>query len=333
MTKQTQSLLVLSSVDIEQLLSMERCIELMREALAAYSRGELFQPLRTIIRPENAKGLLALMPAYRSGEQTVYGLKAVAVFPGNPALGKDAHQGCVALFSGETGELQALMNASTITAIRTAAVSAVATDVLANPEANQLTIIGAGVQARTHLTALGLVRQIETARIVSRDPSHARALAVEMKDRVSFPIEAVNSIEEAVRAADIVVTATSSQTPVVNFNWLGEGVHVNAIGTHLPQSRELDTATMARSRIFVDSRESALHEAGDYRIAAGEGAIGPQNIVGEIGEVLNEVVQGRGSAEEITVFKSLGLAVEDMACAEYVFKAAQEQGIGTWAAF
>jgi len=312
---------------------MPECIELMSDALASLARGEVYQPLRTIVRPPDARGLLGLMPAYRHGEQGAFGMKAICVFPGNPSLGKDAHQGMVILFSQETGEPLALMNASQITAIRTAAVSAVATRLLARPDASELGIIGAGVQARTHLVALASVRSIERARVACRNPEHAARLVREMQDKVPFPIEAVGSNEAAVRDADIVVTATSAHEPVLKRTWLADGAHINAIGTHSPQSREIDTDTMAAARIFVDRRESALNEAGDYLLAAQEGAVTPDSIVAEIGDLVIGRKQGRTSPAEITLFKSLGLAIEDVVCADYLFRKAQAGDAGTWVDF
>lgn len=312
---------------------MAECIELMSDALASLARGEIFQPLRTIVRPPHARGLLGLMPAYRYGEHGVFGMKAICVFPGNPSLGKDAHQGMVMLFSQETGEPLALMNASQITATRTAAVSAVATRLLARPDAVELGVIGAGVQARTHLLALACVRKLERARVACRNREHAVRLVREMQDHVAFPIEPVGSNEDAVRGADIVVTATSAQEPVLRRAWIADGAHINAIGTHSPQSREIDTETMAAARIFVDRRESALNEAGDYLLAAAEGAVTPESIVAEIGELVIESKKGRASAAEITLFKSLGLAIEDVVCAEYLYRKAQAENAGTWVEF
>ena len=312
---------------------MAECIELMSDALASLARGEVYQPLRTIVRPPDARGLLGLMPAYRHGEQGAFGMKVICVFPGNPSLGKDAHQGMVILFSQETGEPLALMNASQITAIRTAAVSAVATRLLARPEAAELGIIGAGVQARTHLVALGSVRAIRRARVACRDRDHAARLVREMQDKVGFPIELAKSNEAAVREADIVVTATSAHEPVLNRDWIADGAHINAIGTHSPQSREIDTATMAAARIFVDRRESALNEAGDYLLAAQDGAVTPDSIVAEIGELVIKTKKGRISPSEITLFKSLGLAIEDVVCAEYLYRKAKAEDVGSWVNF
>lgn len=312
---------------------MAECIELMSDALSALAREEVYQPLRTIVRPPSARGLLGLMPAYRSGERGAFGLKSICVFPENPAQGKDAHQGSVTLFSRETGELLALMNASAITAIRTAAVSAVATRLLARADAQQLGIIGAGVQARTHLTALACVRPIKNARIAARNLDRAQRLVSEVQQDFSFPLEAVETNEEAVRGADLIVTATSSLEPVIKKGWISPGAHINAIGTHSPNSREIDSGTMGVARIFVDRRESALNESGDYLLAAKEGVIGPESILAEIGELLIGTKSGRSSETEITLFKSLGLAIEDVACAEYLFRKAQAQSAGTWVDF
>lgn len=326
-------ILVLNTQQIRELLPISECIELMADALSALARDEVFQPLRTIIRPPGARGLLGLMPAYRSGERGAFGLKAICVFPENPSQGKDAHQGAVTLFNRESGELLALMNASEITAIRTAAVSAVATRLLAREDASQLGIIGAGVQARTHLEALACVREIKRARVAARTLSHSQKLAEEMQPRFSFPIEPVETNEAAVRGADLVVTATSSLEPVIQRSWISPGAHINAIGTHSPKSREVDSATMAAARIFVDRRESALNESGDYLLAAAEGAVSPESIVGEIGELLLGTRSGRTSRDQITLFKSLGLAIEDVACADFLYRKALDQSVGTWVDF
>jgi ornithine cyclodeaminase len=326
-------ILILNSRQIKELLPMQDCIELMADALSALARDEVHQPLRTIVRPPNARGLLGLMPAYRSGERGAFGLKAICVFPENPAQGKDAHQGAVTLFSRDTGELLALMNASEITAIRTAAVSAVATRLLARADAQQLGIIGAGVQARTHLKALACVRSIKQARVAARNIEHAERLVREMQPHVPFPIAAVRKNEDAVRDADLIVTATSSLEPVINRDWISAGAHINAIGTHSPASREIDGATMAAARIFVDRRESGLNESGDYLLAAKEGLVTPESILGEIGELLTGAKSGRTSEDEITLFKSLGLAIEDVAAAEYLYRKAQAGSAGTWVDF
>jgi len=276
---------------------------------------------------------MGLMPTYKQSNPPSYGLKAICVFPKNAAIGKDAHQGGVLLFSGETGELLALINASAITAIRTAAVSGVATRKLARADASELAIIGAGVQARSHLEAMACVRSLKHVRVVSRSAVHAQEFASDLSGAYPFPIEAVPTAEAAIRAADLIVTVTTSYDPVVKSEWLAPGVHINAVGTYSPKAREVDGATMARAAVFVDRRESALNEAGDYLLAAAEGLIDADNIRGELGEVLIGAKVGRQSDDEITLFKSLGIAVEDLAAAEYVYQQAQLHGTGTWVEF
>jgi len=329
MSSEAQSVLVLGADAVNRLLPMEICIEVMTSALTDLSCGEFLQPLRTVVRPPEALGVMAMMPAYRKGPPSAYGLKAICFFHGNPAFGKDAHQGCVLLSSGETGELLAIMNASAITALRTAAVSAVATRLLARPDAGDLTIIGSGIQARAHLIALSSVRPIRRARVVSLNADHPKQLAEEMRSKLPFPITPCTDVEEALKDADIIVTATSARQPVLRREWISPGAHINAIGTYSPEAREIDSATMAAARIFVDRRESALNEAGDYLIPMKEGLIGPESILAEIGEVLLRVKPGRTSLDEITLFKSLGLAIEDMACAEYLYQQARAQNVGS----
>jgi ornithine cyclodeaminase/alanine dehydrogenase-like protein (mu-crystallin family) len=326
-------ILILNHAEVERLLPMGECIAVMAEALTALARGDAHQPLRMVVRPPGAAGLMGLMPAYLAGEQAAYGLKAVCIFPGNSAKGKDAHQGSVMLFSAETGELLALMNASAITAIRTAAVSGVATQLLAREDAGDLAIVGAGVQARTHLAAMACVRTIRRARVASRTAERTRAFAEAMAARYDFPIEPAESVEAAVRGADLIVTATSAAEPIVKREWIAPGAHLNVVGSSIPTTREVDTATMASAALFVDRRESTLNEAGDYLFAMREGAIGPEHIRAEIGELLLGDRPGRTSPDEITLFKSLGLAVEDLAAANYVYRQARAAGAGTWVDF
>ena len=324
------SVLILNQREVESLLPMAECVALMADALRSLAGGEMTQPLRMVISPPGAKGLLALMPAHRSGEPAAYGVKVIGIFHDNPAKGLDAHQGSVMLLSGETGEVQALMNASAITAIRTAAVSGVATGLLARAEAGDLAIIGAGVQAHTHLEAMACVRPIRRARVASRSFENAKRFAGAMASRYSFPIEAVETVEAAVRGAELIVTATASREPVINREWIAPGAHLNVVGASVPTAREVDSATMAAASLFVDRRESTMNESGDYLLALREGAIGPDHIRAEIGEVLIANQPGRTSAEEITLFKSLGLAIEDLASAEYLYRKAKAQRAGTW---
>jgi ornithine cyclodeaminase/alanine dehydrogenase-like protein (mu-crystallin family) len=326
-------ILVLSHADVVQVLPMQECIPVMREALIALAAGNVHQPLRTIIRPPEASGLMGLMPSYISGNRAAFGLKAICMFPGNPAKGKDAHQGAVLLFSVETGELLALMNASAITAIRTAAVSAVATALLAREDAGDLAIVGSGVQARTHLAAMSSVRPIKRCRIASSRLEQAEKFTEEFSEAFPFPLEPVATVQAALKDADLIVTVTSAKEPIVKREWISPGAHLNVVGSSTPKAREIDSATMKAARLFVDRRESTLNEAGDYLFAALEGAIGPDHIRAEIGEVLQGTKPGRASREEITLFKSLGLAVEDLAAAEYSYRKATQLNLGTWVEF
>ncbi|MET0562424.1 MAG: ornithine cyclodeaminase family protein [Gaiellaceae bacterium] len=319
-------LLVVGHDDVKRLLPMEECIELMASVLADLARGAVWQPLRFVVRPPDEPSLMGLMPAHRSEPTASYGLKAVCIFPSNAARGIDLHQGGVLLFDGETGVLRALVDASAITATRTAAVSGVATRTLAREDARELAILGSGVQARSHLEAMAAARPFERARVWSRTAEHAAAFAAEAE--MSFPVEAVGSAEEAVRAADVVVTATSSPEPIVRRDWLAPGAHVNAVGSSIPTARELDADTVAASALFADARESMVNEGGDYLFAVREAGIGPDHIRAELGEVLTGSGQGRLADNELTVFKSLGLAVEDLAAAEHVYARARAAGAG-----
>jgi len=310
---------IIGEHDVRRLLPVAECIEPMAAALAALARGELHNPLRSVVLPPGAETFMGLMPAYRAAPDPLYSLKAVCIAPGNPARGLDAHQGFVALFDGVTGEPRAFVNASAITAIRTAAVSAVATRLLARPGSRTLAILGAGVQARAHLDAMRAVLPFERVRVWSRTPAKAAELG---------GVEVAATAEEALAGADVVVTATTSREPVVRRGWLAAGTHVNAVGSSIKTTRELDSATMGAAALYVDRRESTVNESGDYLFALADGAVGPESIRGEIGELLNGSVEGRRDDSELTVFKSLGLAVEDLAAAEHVLRRAEAESIG-----
>jgi ornithine cyclodeaminase len=273
------------------------------------------------------------MPSYSSGTHSAFGLKAICIFPGNAAQGKDSHQGAVLLFSAESGELLAVINASAVTAVRTAAVSGVATRSLAREDAGDLCVIGAGVQARSHVEAMSHVRRIRRCRVTSRRIERTRQFADELRSSYTFPIEAVGTVEAALRGADLIVTATNSAEALVRREWVSAGAHLNAVGSCTPNTRELDAATVAASSLFVDSIESAVNEAGDYLRAVLDGAVGPGHIRAELGEVLRGTKPGRTSTDEITLFKSLGLAVEDLSAAQYLYDKSKETGAGTWVRF
>jgi len=315
------SLLVLSDADVRELLDMESCVSAMEAALAALARDELSMPLRFVVRPPG-EALLGLMPAHRAGSEPLFSLKEIVVAPANGARGLDPHQGAVLLHDGDTGVLQAVLNASAITEIRTAAVSAVATKLLARPGARRVAILGAGVQARSHAHAMRTVVHDPELRIWSRTPAHAEALALESHAVVCA------SIEEALDGADVVCTCTASREPIVRRAWLAPGTHVNAVGSSVPSARELESDVVAEAALFVDRRESTLNESGDYLRAVEEAGIGPDHIRAELGELLVGTDPGRGGADELTVFKSLGLAVEDLAAASLCVERARERGVG-----
>jgi ornithine cyclodeaminase len=322
-------LLVLGHDEVKQLLPIDGCIELMRSALSGLAGGDGCQPLRSTMMVPGLPGFLGLMPGYLGGPQPALGIKFLGIFPGNPKAGKDPHQGVVMLLDPGTGEPKAVLDASAITAVRTAAVSAVATDALARSDASALTVIGTGVQGAMHARAIAFVRELSGVRLVGRDEARGREAASDLRAHLGVPVSFTTDCATALRDADIVVTATNSATPVLSHDWLGPGVHVNAVGACLPRARELDTATVAASRFYVDRRESALNESGDFLIAAQEAGLGPEHIVAELGQVLTGEVPGRESSTEITVFESLGLAVEDLAAAAFVCAQAERAGLGT----
>ena len=320
------SLLVLSDADVHELLDMESCIAAMENVLAALARDELTMPLRFVVRPP-AEQLMGLMPAHRGGDAPLFSLKEIVVAPGNSARGLDPHQGAVLLHDGETGVLQAVVNASANTEIRTAAVSAVATKLLARPGARRVAILGAGVQARAHAVAMRAVVDDAELRIWSRTPAHAEALALESHAVVC------ETVEEALDGAEVVCTCTSSRDPIVRRAWLAPGAHVNAVGSSVPTARELDADAVAAASLFVDRRESTVNESGDYLRAVEEAGIGPEHIVAELGELLVGAHPGRRDDSELTLFKSLGLAVEDLAAAALCLERARERGGGSEVAF
>jgi ornithine cyclodeaminase/alanine dehydrogenase-like protein (mu-crystallin family) len=322
------SFVVLTAAEVEELLRPEECIEIVADALVALDRGELTQPLRSVWAPPHAAGVMAWMPAHRAGETPLFGLKVLCVIPDNPARGLDGHQGQVLLADGVTGRLTALLDASAVTAIRTAAVSALATRLLARDDASELAIVGTGVQARTHLRSIPIVRPIRRARVAGRTPERARAFADEVAGLVPFPVEPAASVEEAVRDADIVVTATTSREPVLARGWLKEGAHVNAVGASQPPSRELDAETVADALLVTDRRESLENEAAEYRLALEQGAISPSHLHAELGELLTGKADGRTNDRQLTLFRSLGLAVFDVAAADHVVARAHERGLG-----
>jgi ornithine cyclodeaminase len=307
---------------------MAECIEVMAEALKSLCRGQAILPLRPVMWLPEKVGALGMMPAYLEDLQ-IMGLKIVSVFPGNHGTEYDSHMGAVMIFETKHGQPLAIMDATEITAIRTAAVSGVATRLLAREDAGDLAILGSGTQAKTHLEAMLSGRKIRRVRLWSRNPENGRQFAERESGRHSIRVEFVPTARAAVQGADIICTTTSSPDPILLGKDLSPGCHINAVGSSVPFARELDTGAVVKSRLFVDRRESTLNEAGDFLIPKKEGAIADSHIQGEIGEILLAKVKGRRSQEEITLFKSLGLAVEDLASANHIYRKALAQGVGT----
>lgn len=321
-------MLILNQRDVRSLLPMSDCIGLMRTAFELHARGEAVFPLRPVMKLPDKRGVLATMPAYVASPEAL-AIKVIAVFPSNLDTPYDSHQGAVMLFDPADGRLLALMDASEVTAIRTAAATAVATDLLANQVTGSLAILGSGIQARSHLEAIRAVRAVSRVYVWSRTRQRAEWFVEQHADPARFEMTVTASAEEAVRRADIVCTTTASREPVLHGKWLAEGAHVNAVGSASPATREVDTATVRVARLFVDCRESALNEAGDFILPKQEGAVTEDDIIGEIGELLIGKMQGRIDEHDITLFKSLGIAVQDAVVAEHLFRRAKEEGVGT----
>ena len=294
-------MLILDEAAVRKLLRMQALIPAMERALRALSAGEVVQPMRVIVPVAEWGGFLGSMPAYAGGN---LGTKIVTFFPNNQRV--PTHHALVVLFRPETGEPLVVMDGRLITEMRTAAVSAVATRLLARPDSSVLAILGSGVQARSHLEALRLVRQFREIRVWS--PNNAAKFAQR------FEVRLARSAEDAVRGADVLVVATTSRTPVLSGEWLSPGAHINAVGAVRPEWRELDDAVLANAKLYVESSEAASRESGDV--------IAASTIFAEIGEVASQTKAGRGSAEELTLFKSVGVAVEDLASAELVYREA-----------
>ena len=305
---------------------MRECIDVMEQAFTDLERGLLSQPLRAFWAPPGVKGGTMWMAAHRSAPKPMFGTKLLFVLQDNPSRGLDSHQGQVILADGETGQLRALLDASAVTAIRTAAVSALATRLLARDDASVLAIIGTGVQARKHLESIPLVRRVAQVLVAGSTPDRARAFVNGAGTVASCPVAVAESAEAAVRDADIVVTVTDSPTAVIAREWLRPGTHVNAVGASRPMQWEIDPRIYGGAGVFTDRRESLCAEAGDYLRAVADGFIVGTDRIGELGELITGKRKGRTSENQITLFRSLGLAIEDLAAAEFVVDKAGRSG-------
>lgn len=314
---------------VHELLTMESCISLMHDALTSFAKGDVVMPLRSKLGLPDGSGLLGLMPGYL-GEPESFGLKVVSVMPHNHGTGYDSHQGVVMLFGVKHGEPLAILDATAITEIRTAAASGAATDALAKPDAGDLAMLGSGTQARSHLSAMKAVRKLRRVRVWSRNPENAERFARDERERHGIEIEVSPTASDAVQDADLICTTTASREPILRGEWLASGAHINAVGACFSNTRELDTETARRARFFADSRESCLNEAGDFIIARNEGVIRDDHLLGEIGEVFLGTIPGRLSRDDVTVYESLGIAIEDLAAAHFIHQRALNTGAGTW---
>jgi len=320
------SLLVIRAEEIRELLPVADCIDAMDGAMRAFSAGEVTIPARTIAPLADDRSFFILMPGEMLSP-AMYGAKVVGLHPDNPARGRPAVQGFVVLFDSHTGNPLALIDGAEITALRTASASALATRTLAREDASSHGILGTGVQAASHLEAINCIRDIRSVRVWGRDPDKARRFATEHADRLGQDISAVDDPAEA-GACDIVSVVTNSPLPVLSGAWLQEGAHVNLVGAHEPDDREADTAAVTRSRVYVDSLEGALSEAGDILIPISEGAITRDHVVDEIGNVLLGNAPGRGDPRQITVYKSLGLFAQDLYASASLMEKALKAGKG-----
>ncbi|MEM7116063.1 MAG: ornithine cyclodeaminase family protein [Chloroflexota bacterium] len=320
--------LIINHREVVELLPMTECIDAMEKAFRVMASGDVIQPLRWPMFLPDRSGLLGMMPGYLGGDVGMMGIKIVSVMPGNHGTKYDSHQGTVMLFEKENGRLLAIMDASEITAIRTAAATGLATRLLARADASDLAILGTGVQGRSHLAAMLAVRNLTRIRVWSRNADGSKKYAAWAKEKVGVDVEVMDSVKTAVSGADIICTTTAAPTPILKGEWLTPGVHVNAVGSSVKNTRELDTAAIVMSRLFVDKKDSTVNEAGDFLFPKQEGAVDDDHIVAEIGDLLTEANPGRRNDDEITLFKSLGLAIEDIGAAYHIYEKALAQKKG-----
>lgn len=322
------TMLVLSRADVRNLLTMREALNAAENAFLQLAAGHVQMPLRVATPVEPHHGLHLSMPAYVSGEADTLAVKLVTDYPDNPSAGLPAIQGLVLLHNPHTGRPLALMDAEQLTAIRTGAASGLATRLLAQPGASLVTLFGAGGQAAAQLEAVCAVRPIQQALVVTRTGRQDAEFCLRMENRLGVRVLPCRDVRAAVEAADIICTATSSATPLFNGNWLGDGAHINAIGSHRPGARELDTTTVCRARVFVDHHPAAQAEAGDLLIPIANGDYEYGRVAGDLGSLAAGQVAGRTASADVTLFKSVGLAVQDAVTAALVYTLAVAQGVG-----
>jgi ornithine cyclodeaminase/alanine dehydrogenase-like protein (mu-crystallin family) len=318
---------ILRAADVQALLPMAECIELMHRTMVAVSTGRVVLPLRSVLVMPGERGMLGNMPGYLA-EPECFGVKLVSLNPRNEPPDHSSHLGLVLLFEVEHGEPVALLDGAEITAIRTAAASGLATRLLSRPEAGDLALLGAGEQARSHLESMLAVRKLRRIRLWARNRQKAAAFASSEGAKHKITIELADTPRDAVSGADIICTLTKAREPILCGDWLTPGAHLNVVGSSVASAAEIDSVTVVRSQFFVDYRTSTINEGGEYLRALRAGLITPEHIRAEIGEVANGSKVGRTSAAEITVYKSLGIAAQDLAAAHFVLQRARERGVG-----
>lgn len=320
--------LILSRAQVRDLLDMRAAIDAVERGLVEFSAGQAVMPVRVTTQVPKHGGIVLGMPAFL-GESAALGTKIVTVYKNNPSRGLPTILAVVVVNDPETGKVEAIMDGGYLTAVRTAAASAVGTKYLANKDAKVLGILGLGVQGASHLWAMTEVAKLEKVVVYNRSRDKADAFKTEQGPRFGLPIEIAANEEEVCRQSDILVLATTASEPIVRREWMKPGVHVNAVGSHSPGARELDGDTVAAARVVVDSREANLAECGDLLIPMKEGKIDQAHFVDEIGEVAAGKKPGRAATEQITIYKSVGIAVEDVATGSLVLRRAREKGVGT----
>jgi ornithine cyclodeaminase len=304
---------------VAELLPMNECIEVMEKTFRSLAAGECLQPLRSLMWLPDKSGILGMMPGYAAGPG-VMGVKVISVFPANKNMGLPSHQGVVILFDAKNGEPLLIADAEEITAIRTAAASALATRLLSKEDSSVLAVIGSGVQARRHIEAMLLVRKIKQIRLCSRNENNAIELGERTAYTFGIPVSVQKNTPDAVAGADIICTVTAATQPVVRGDWISPGAHLNVVGSCTPAARELDTNAIIKASLFTDNYESLFNEAGDFIIPQKEGAIDKSDVKGDISEVLTGAKPGRMNSKEITIFKSLGIAAEDIFAAWHIYE-------------
>ncbi len=318
---------VLRGADVRRLLPMAECIDLMRQTMIATAERRVVLPLRSVMVMPDDKGMLGNMPGYLADPEC-FGVKLVSLIPRNKPPQYSSHLGLVLLFEAEHGQPVALLDAAEITAIRTAAASGLATRLLALPQAGDLALLGAGEQARSHLQAMLAVRTLRRVRVWARDLDKGAEFARAEGARHRIDIETSASVADAVKGADIICTLTKAREPILRGEWLAPGAHLNVVGSSIAATAEIDTPAVVKSRFFVDYRESTINEGGEYLRALKAGAITPQHLLAEIGEVANGSKPGRLAPSDVTLYKSLGIAPQDLASAHYVLEKARAAGLG-----